>query len=116
VSRRQGRRPRGIGKRPEDERLRTLKIGRDKAHTFVAALLRGQKTAPPQTSTIMRSALEIGLLAVDSEHARAKKSPCSTPKSRHQAVNKQGKSPNFGTADDSNLSLQEYFGTQDCRC
>jgi Transposase domain (DUF772) len=36
---------------------RTLKIGRDKAHTFVAALLRGQKTAPPQTSTIMRSAL-----------------------------------------------------------
>jgi alpha-ketoglutarate-dependent taurine dioxygenase len=39
VSRREGRRPRGIGKRPENERLRTPKIGRDKAHSFVAALL-----------------------------------------------------------------------------
>ena len=38
----------GIAKRSENERLRTLKIARDKAYTFVAALLRRSKnrTAP----------------------------------------------------------------------
>ena len=43
MSRREGRSPCGIGKRPENERLRTLKMVRDKAYTFVAALLRRSK-------------------------------------------------------------------------
>ena len=52
-----GRSPCRIGKRPENERLRTPKMARDEAHTFVAALLRRSKnhTAANSTHSAKRS-------------------------------------------------------------
>jgi tetratricopeptide (TPR) repeat protein len=54
-----GRRRCGRNKRRENERLRTPKMARNKAPTFVATCCRGRKTAQPQTSTILRSALTV---------------------------------------------------------
>ncbi len=52
----------GIAKRPENEQLRTLKIARDKAYTFVAALLRRSKnrTAANLDHYAKRSGVEPG--------------------------------------------------------
>jgi hypothetical protein len=56
VSRRDEKSPFGIGRRPENERLGTLKMARNEAYTLVAALLRRSKNRTAAKSTIMRSA------------------------------------------------------------